>query len=64
MAIVFPDEKGVSQGGTSEKIASQGESTVDMGMLAARLDVNTNQRILINDGSNDVILIGYQLNGF
>lgn len=63
MAITLPDEK-QGESKVEELIAAQGGSTKDMGMLASRLDVNTNQRILINDGTNDRILIGYQSGGF
>lgn len=62
MAIVLPDEK---EGKTVESlISAQGASTTDMGMLASRLDLNTAQKILLNDGTNDRILFGYQAGGF
>lgn len=51
--ITLPDEQ---QGKTvAELISATGASTSDMGMLASRLDLNTAQKIIINNA----ILIGY-----
>jgi hypothetical protein len=58
--IAFPDEQpnsGIPK--PIELTTAQGQSTIDMGMLASRLDINTQQRILLSDGSFNRLLLGY-----
>lgn len=58
--IVLPDEQPQTNiPKPIELTSAQGQSTVDMGMLAARLDINTQQRILLSDGTNQRLLLGY-----
>lgn len=67
MSILFPDENGAAGQqiqSAIDKIVQTRSSVAPGDMLGARLDVSGNQRILVNDGTNDKILIGYQLNGF
>ena len=67
MAILFPNESGSAGQQIQvaiDKIVQTRNSVAPGDMLGARLDVSGNQRILVNDGTNDRILIGYQLNGF
>jgi len=60
MAIKFPGEITPPARGTppSTRIVSQ------LSMTAIITDINGQKRFLINDGSNDRILIGYQSGGF
>lgn len=67
MAILFPDEQvGVSAPSPLEEvnISTGGTTPTAMGMIGNVLDLNTDKQILINDGTNDRILIGYQPGGF
>lgn len=68
MAILFPDEQtGVAAPPNplnQVNISTGGTTPTAMGMIGNVLDVNTDKQILINDGTNDRILIGYQLGGF
>lgn len=67
MAILFPNEQeGVSAPNplNDVNISTGGTTPTAMGMIGNVLDVNTDKQILINDGTNDRILIGYQLGGF
>lgn len=60
MAITLPDEQPNANTVTPTKLlTAQGASTTDLGMLASRLDINTNQRILLSDGTNNRLLLGY-----
>lgn len=64
--IQLPDELfgGSETNNLQDLINTDGHISEQMGMLAQRLDLNTSQRILINDGTNDRILIGYNAGAF
>lgn len=57
MAIIFPNE--VQAPDTNRPVSLDISQVGGLGMLDSVMDLNTNKRILISDGSNNRILIGY-----
>lgn len=61
--ILFPDED-PSQPQIAPSKVVVGATAKDMGMISIVMDVNNEKRIIINDGTVDRILIGYDSGGF
>lgn len=62
MAILFPGEKFELERGISVDVDVLINN--NMSMLSNILDLNGQKRILISDGTDNRILIGYQAGGF